>query len=147
MYRNRVRQLDPDYNIFSASTVLCLIKVLLQLTCIQNLTISCLFKQLILPPSTSRLDIVPKKLVQKRPYTVELMSSRRRRRATSFTDAELNGLVLKLQALLPDSSSSCTTKVCYHPKYFICHITWMVKNVVSLEKQGYKLGLKHHENY
>nr|XP_016439767.1 PREDICTED: transcription factor ILI6-like [Nicotiana tabacum] len=39
------------------------------------------------------------------------MSSRRRRSALKLTPDEISDLVLKLQALLPDSSSRCTSEV------------------------------------
>ncbi|KAL8118193.1 hypothetical protein AgCh_015916 [Apium graveolens] len=39
------------------------------------------------------------------------MSNRRRTGATRITDDELQELVLKLQALIPESSSRCTTRV------------------------------------
>nr|XP_016474795.1 PREDICTED: transcription factor PRE6-like [Nicotiana tabacum] len=39
------------------------------------------------------------------------MSSRRRRSVLRLTPDEISDLVLKLQALLPDSSSRCTSEV------------------------------------
>ncbi|CAN4116612.1 unnamed protein product [Withania somnifera] len=39
------------------------------------------------------------------------MSSRRKRSSSKLTQDEINDLVLKLQTLLPNSSSRCTSKV------------------------------------